>query len=147
MANRKNKQVSANPADDEVFKPNYSSDELVRRTEEARKELPTTLELATLAALMSAGREISSGLADVAITMWKWCDERLENQANSVARVSIYWEKLWARQAERFQPKKFPVSLDEALRLVFENKSRPHPRDGSGDHRPCLELGRSGGAY
>ena len=101
--------------------------------DEARKNLPPVSEIAQLAALISHGHPIGlqtwETYAAHAIQLWEAAYQKREDWINRQARIKLLRRKAEIAEAEvKFpKPKKFPVSLDDFLKLALPRK-RPEDR-------------------
>jgi hypothetical protein len=99
------------------------------REEVARRMVPTS-EIAHLAAILAGGRQINPETAPLyatqAIELWERCEAE---RTKKIDRLAMFARADAIKQARSTlpQPKTFPVSLDEALRLWMPKK-RPEDR-------------------
>ncbi|MBI5773294.1 MAG: hypothetical protein HZA89_06070 [Verrucomicrobia bacterium] len=92
------------------------------------RRLPKTPVIASMAAALAHGRPITSdslkSIAEQAIELFEICEAARKGK---IDRLALY-ARARANAEARPKPKKYPVSLDEFLRLAMPDKKRPEDR-------------------
>ena len=92
---------------------------------EIRKALPSALELAQLASSMAPASNTVNhrAMAEEALKLWQACDDELEIQARSLARLALQTREGERVESEILSRISFPAELDEVLRFFDAGRS------------------------
>jgi hypothetical protein len=119
------KEADSKPYDPEAWRDEA---ELCELRIEARKNLPPVSEIAKLAALLSPGHPLGLQTWEIyaqhAINLWSVCYQQRQDWIEKQAQMELRRRKAEIAEAEANfpKPKKFPVSLDEFLKLALPDK-------------------------